>query len=185
MFSVKSVYDFSLDEAYQGDVVGSTVVPDGSWACWRMLRPCGVPPRYPTLPGAWPQIHFQHGRISANRGLEVTVVCLLCGTGVEDNYHPFCQCPLARDLWRSMSSVWQLPALNNARHIGKEWLLHFLDPLFELERSMVLMIFWRCWHIRNEIIHDKVPRHLLVSKDFLCSYLDSLLTVKNERFADP
>lgn len=43
---------------------------------------------------------------------------------------------------------------------------------------MLLMLLWRIWHVHNDITHDKVPALVEASKQFLCSYLDSLLLVK-------
>lgn len=48
----------------------------------------------------------------------------------------------------------------------------------DIERSMLHMTLWRCWYIRNEIVHQKNPPPLDVSRKFLVSYLESLIAVK-------
>ena len=56
-----------------------------------------------------------------------------------------------------MAKVWMLPALSSVQNTGKEWLFHVLYPLPDIERSMLLMILWHAWHIRNEVVHHKPP----------------------------
>uniref|UniRef100_A0ACD5UX60 Uncharacterized protein n=1 Tax=Avena sativa TaxID=4498 RepID=A0ACD5UX60_AVESA len=41
------------------------------------------------------------------------------------------------------------------------------------------MILWRAFHIRNEVVHDKTPPPLDVSKGFLLSYVQSLIQIKH------
>ncbi|VAH69938.1 hypothetical protein VPH35_048126 [Triticum aestivum] len=112
-------------------------------------------------------------------------ICPICGKGIEDNYHPFCVCPNSVELWKEMANVWRLPAIESIKNIGVEWLFQALEVLPDTDRAMLLMLLWRCWHVRNEIVHDKCPPLIEVSKRFLCSYLESLLCIKNDLFADP
>lgn len=114
------------------------------------------------------------------RRLETDDICPLCATEVEDNFHPFFRCPLARELWHTMAEVWSLPNITKVEHTGKECLLHVLEPMPEVERSMLLMTLWRTWHVRNEVVHHKPPPLAESSKRFLVSYLDSLLGLKTD-----
>ena len=84
-----------------------------------------------------------------------------------------------------MSDVWNLPPVDTIQNVGKEWLFQVLQPLHELERSMLLMTLWRCWFIRNEIVHNKIPPPLEVSRRFLVSYLESLIAIKMNTHMDP
>ncbi|KAI5010288.1 hypothetical protein ZWY2020_012425 [Hordeum vulgare] len=84
-----------------------------------------------------------------------------------------------------MSEVWRLPDLKSMTHSGKEWLLNTLDSLPVAERHMLLLTMWRCWHVRNELVHNKDPPPVDVSRRFLCSYLDSLLCIAHESYVDP
>ena len=43
---------------------------------------------------------------------------------------------------------------------------------------MLLMMLWRAWHIRNEVVHHKPPPPMEASKHFLVSYLDSIIGIK-------
>jgi ribonuclease HI len=49
---------------------------------------------------------------------------------------------------------------------------------------MIIMTFWRIWHCRNEVIHHKPAPSIEASRRFLCSYLESLLTIKQFPTAD-
>jgi hypothetical protein len=40
------------------------------------------------------------------------------------------------------------------------------------------MIFWRSWHVQNEVVHDKPPTPIDVSQQFLLSCMESLLQIK-------
>ena len=50
---------------------------------------------------------------------------------------------------------------------------------------MLLMTLWRCWHARNEVLHNKPMPAIECSRRFLCSYLDTLLLIKQEPLQDP
>lgn len=119
------------------------------------------------------------------RGLEIVDVCPICSVETEDNFHPFFRCPLARELWRTMSEIWSLPCLESIQNNGTEWLLQVLHPLPEIERSMMLMTLWRAWHIHNEVVHHKLPPPMEVSRRFLASYLDSLIGIRLELSPEP
>ena len=79
----------------------------------------------------------------------------------------------------TMFEVWRIPELKSITHSGKEWLLNTVDSFPEVECCMLLMTMWRCWHIRNELLHNKYPPPVDVSKRFLCSYLDSLQCISS------
>ena len=41
-----------------------------------------------------------------------------------------------------------------------------------------MMLFWRIWYVRNELVHSKPLPHVHVSVQFLGSYLESLQGIK-------
>jgi hypothetical protein len=96
----------------------------------------------------------------------------------ESTFHIFLQCPHARNLWLAMREVWELPPDELLIDTGKEWLLHLLRRLSEVQRAMTLLTLWRIWHTHNEITHDKSCPSVEGSRRFLVSYLDSLLMIR-------
>jgi ribonuclease HI len=117
------------------------------------------------------------------RNLEISYVCILCGVEREDNFHAFCRCPLAITLWRAMD-VWQLPDPASVINTGEDWLLHLLVGRPELERTRILLLLWRIWHVRNEVVHNKKAPPVEASRRFLCSYIDTIMTIKYRPQAD-
>ena len=103
----------------------------------------------------------------------------------EDNYQPFARCQFGRDLYLAMAKVWANPELDALVNNGKEWPLHALEPLNEVGRMMVMMIFWRTWFVRNEVVHCKPAPPMEASVRFLRSYVDSLIGIKLNPQADP
>lgn len=83
------------------------------------------------------------------------------------------------------SEVWSLPILANLQNTGTEWFLQVMDPLFGIDRCMLLMTLWRRGHNRNEVVHNKPAPLLESSRSFLCSCLDSLIGIKFNQAADP
>ena len=84
-----------------------------------------------------------------------------------------------------MAKIWRLPNIETFIPTGKEWLLHALANLSDLERCVLLMIFWRGWYVRNELVHSKPAPPMDVSIRFLQSYMESLMTVKSNSCCDP
>ena len=77
-----------------------------------------------------------------------------------------------------MADEWQLPDLVSVVNTGWDWLLYLLASIPKDSISKVLRTLWRALHVRNEIVHDKQPSSLEVSKKFLLSYMESLLMIK-------
>lgn len=74
-------------------------------------------------------------------GLEQHGTCPVCGMEEEDNFHPFIRCQFGHDLYVSMAAIWRIPVLESIENVGKEWVLHVLEPLNDVQRSMLLLIF--------------------------------------------
>ena len=185
IFTVKSAYQFAFDEAHRMNAAGSSSSPDGRRSCWNLIWSCDVPPTvrnfaWKVATNALPTWQKKH-----SRSLEVNDLCPICAVEPEDNFHPLGRCTFARELWSTMSEVWSLPDLAAIRNTGKEWLLHVLDPLPEIERCMLLLTLWRIWHIRNEVLHHKPAPPMEASRRYLVSYLDSLVGLKIDLSSDP
>lgn len=185
VFSVRSAYMLAFDEAHRGNAASTSTSVSGGRSCWQFIWKCGVPPNVRNF--AW--------RLATNAlptwknknkiDIEPTSVCPVCGMEEEDNYHPFLRCQFGRDLYLAMSKVWTLPAMELLIPNGKEWLLLALAPLNDVQRSMMLLIFWRSWYVRNELVHHKPAPSMDVSIRFLQNYLDALIGIKLNGDADP
>jgi hypothetical protein len=89
---------------------------------------------------------------------------------------------MARKLWEAMREVW--PLKEHISNTCQEWLFQALDQANEQEIMMMLMTFWRIWHARNEVVHQKRAPSIEASRRFLCSYVDSLLMIRQNPLPD-
>ena len=107
------------------------------------------------------------------QALELQKTCPVCGMEDEDSFHVMCACDNAKNLWYAMSSVWSLPELTSI-HPTHEWFLNLLCEHGEDTRVRLMMLLWRIWYVRNEVVHAKPAPPVEVSVRFLSSYLASL-----------
>jgi hypothetical protein len=92
---------------------------------------------------------------------------------------------MAMDLWGAMKEVWPLPACEDIQNTGSEWILHALSSTSEHVRMMMMMTWWRIWHVRNKVVHQKPAPPIEASRRYLCSYVDSLLCIKQNPTVNP
>lgn len=184
IFTIKSAYQFAFDDASRGAATGSSTMSDGRWSCWHLIWSCDIPPSVWNFAWKVATNSLSTRRKKHDRGLEVHDLCPAYAVEAEDNFHPLCRCTFAHEMWATMSKVWTLPDLASI-HTGREWLLHVLEPLAEIERCMVLMTLWRVWHIRNEVVHHRPTPPMEASRRFFVSYLESFVGLKIDLTSDP
>lgn len=51
-----------------------------------------------------------------------------------------------------------------------KWMFHLLAESQSHVRDMIIMVFWRIWHLRNKLAHGKTIPSVEVSCSFLSSY---------------
>ncbi|KAE8810689.1 hypothetical protein D1007_12620 [Hordeum vulgare] len=93
-------------------------------------------------------------------------------------------CPRAVELWRAMALVWRIPNLEDVHNTRPEWALHLLASCDEGDRLRLSMLLWRCWFVRNEIVHDKPAPPIEASRNFLQSYVTSILGIQQFPMGD-
>jgi hypothetical protein len=55
-------------------------------------------------------------------------------------------------------------------YTGADWLLHLLCSLDDNGRDKTLLLLWRAWHHRNNVMHGKGRASVGESVEFLKSY---------------
>lgn len=116
--------------------------------------------------------------------MDMTGQCRICGMEVEDTYHALIRCTPARMLWDAMREVWPLPQQQQIQNLDHEWLMLLLVDKSQVEQMMILMLLWRVWHVHNELTQDKPAPTIEGSRRFLCSYLESLLIIRQQPTVD-
>jgi hypothetical protein len=81
---------------------------------------------------------------------------------------------MARALRQELRKDWLLLDERKLAFTGPDWLVLLLNELDKETKSRVLLLFWRAWHLRNDLIHGKGSGSVPGSVAFLKSYLDSL-----------
>jgi hypothetical protein len=78
-----------------------------------------------------------------------------------------------------MRLIWNLPPGNLIKHSRKDWLQILLGHVDELTRSRILMIFWRAWHLRNDIMHQEGREMIDNSIPFLIPYNSEVTSLQS------
>ena len=178
-FSVRSAYKMASDELANSDLASTSSRADGSRDGWKDIWRCMVPPKVQSFAWRLASDSLATWKNKFRRSLEVSACCPVCGREDEDAFHVFCSCNHAVRLWEAMSAVWKLPKLKRINNTGQDWLFHVLSSINDDTRSRLLMLFWRIWFLRNEIVHSKPLPPMDASVHFLTSYLASLQDLQN------
>ncbi|KQJ88470.1 hypothetical protein BRADI_4g18342v3 [Brachypodium distachyon] len=64
-------------------------------------------------------------------------------------------CTKAKALREAAREVWNLPMESSLRYSGKDWVLILLSQVNHDNRTKLLFLRWRAWHLRNNIIFGK------------------------------
>jgi hypothetical protein len=98
----------------------------------------------------------------------------LCGAGDENRYHAVVQCPKARALRQELRGSWPLPDEEQFQCRGADWLIQLLNSVSKEVGAHNLLMFWRAWYLRNDVVHGKGTTSIVVLAIFLISYAESL-----------
>jgi hypothetical protein len=74
-----------------------------------------------------------------------------------------------------MREHWNLPLEFRFRQTGEDWLLILLGCCSGKQRAHVLLLLWRAWHLRCDVIHEKGKESIMKSVSFLLNY-EAMLT---------
>jgi hypothetical protein len=70
-----------------------------------------------------------------------------------------------------MRKFWALPSGSKFRDLGTDWLQNLLAQADEGMRPRILLLLWRAWHLRSDVIHQDGKARIDESVVFLQSYL--------------
>jgi ribonuclease HI len=114
-----------------------------------------------------------------HRRLTKSAVCTICGNGVELALHAVTQCTKAKALWHEMRTIWKLPDRNMLKYTGPDWLPVMLGRLSKEEKARTLLIMWRAWYMRNDMIFGAGRETVTGSAKFLENYDITLSSIKS------
>lgn len=66
-----------------------------------------------------------------------------------------------------MIEEWNLPPDEKFRYTGDNCLELLLDSVTKEVRNLILLLFWRCWNLRDDCIHSEGKESIGSSVNFL------------------
>ncbi|KAK1647773.1 hypothetical protein QYE76_065578 [Lolium multiflorum] len=171
LFSVKSAYRLAFSLKHQlRDSTSSSTNTDGDRSLWNCVWKAEVPPKVRVFGWRLATDTLATKNNKFNRNLEVCSRCSICGVAEEDAYHAAVKCTKAVGLRHAMHAHWKLPKEHHFKKSGKDWLLLLLNQVDAITKARILLLFWRSWHLRNDIVHEQEKESIATSVSFLLSY---------------
>jgi hypothetical protein len=78
-----------------------------------------------------------------------------------------------------MADHWDLPTQCQVRFTGPEWLQNLISNLSAHEASLVALLCWQIWFVRNEFKHNKKHIPCSTSAVFLQKYLAEMIKTQD------
>ena len=171
MFSVKSVYRLALNLMdSKVNLWNSTVAANGEGRSEILFGRLMSLRRLETF--AWRaasnSLAVQLNRVKHHQTTLGT--CSICGIDDECIFHALVVCPKARAFRMALKEVWKLPAEETFKYSGPDWFLILLDQLTTPVREQTIFMFWRAWHLRNDLIFGKGMESISASVSFVKNY---------------
>jgi hypothetical protein len=170
-FTVRSAYRLAYNLAHSGSISqGISLTGDADRALWKCVWSAPVPNKVRIFGWRVASDNLPTQDNKCKRTLEHSNICTICGTEAENSFHATVGCTKAKAIRNEMRKVWNLPIEEEFRFTGRDWLLVLLSKLSKVEQGHVLLLLWRAWFLRNDIIHDKGTATIKQSVEFLKSY---------------
>jgi ribonuclease HI len=179
IFSIRSAYRLALLQNTTNLCSGQqSNKPDGDRPIWDVIWKTKVPQKIKifTWRLATEALAVQKSRFCRNMTLDPT--CSICGREPEDGYHATMRCTKSVALRQNLRNVWDLPDEKELQNSGEEWTLRILNSVNSEMRAKLMMLWWRAWHLRNNIIFGDGKAGIAHSSQFLNNYLSSLSNIK-------
>ncbi|GJZ63258.1 RNA-directed DNA polymerase, eukaryota, reverse transcriptase zinc-binding domain protein [Tanacetum coccineum] len=110
----------------------------------------------------------------SRRGMDIeSILCPICGCGVESSSHLFFKCSLVRQINRKISLWWDVTYIDINSY--EEWLnwmvsLRFSVKLKELFEGVFYVSWWCIWSYRNKLLFEtKAPSKAMLFDDVVSS----------------
>jgi hypothetical protein len=170
-FTVKSAYRLamSLKQQNRGNESSSSQL-NGDRPIWKTIWKASVPPKVRVFGWRVATNSLATKENKCRRTLEVNNICSVCGNGTEDAHHATVSCTKAKALRHALREVWDLPGEKKFSCTGNDWLQVLLSHEDERMRARILLLLWRSWHLRNDVIHHEGKETVTSSVAFLLSY---------------
>ena len=154
VFTVKSAYKLAdMLERNGTEGPSSSTSEPGDRTVWDVIWKAKIPERIKIF--GW-RVATQSLATKHNTHRRTIVpedICDNCGTEPEDEFHAVISCTRSKALRNGMRSAWDLPKEQDFSKTGKNWLQCLLIPLPDHVRNRTLMILWKAWQLRNNVIH--------------------------------
>ncbi|CAM0946090.1 unnamed protein product [Alopecurus aequalis] len=184
-FSVRSAYRLALLESRNNLSTGqNSNQPDGDRSLWDVVWKTKVPQKVKIF--TW-RLATDALAVQTNRCARKMIndpTCTICGMEAEDGYHATMSCTKPKALREILRKNWRLPPERDLVKSGNNWTLIILSSVNEKTRQKLMFMWWRAWHLRNDIIFDKGKAEILASADFLCNYVNTLTNIREGRADD-
>lgn len=89
---------------------------------------------------------------------------------MEDEFHVVIACSKSRALRHVIREEWGLPHEKEFRFTCRDWLQVLLDSVPQVMRDRILLLLWRCWHLRDDCVHGDGKETISNSIQFLQRY---------------
>jgi ribonuclease HI len=176
VFSVRSAYKLAYFLKYnQISKPSSSSREEGTRDLWKLIWNAPVPNKIRIF--AW-RVACDNLATKSNkfkRNLEIDCICKTCSCKDETSYHATVECTKAKALRQEMRNKWSIPDEDDFMYTGPDWLLLLLANISNDRRGLILMILWRSWHLRCDVIHSKGECKISDSVQYLDRYLHDLM----------
>jgi hypothetical protein len=175
IFSVKSAYKlaYNLKNGTRW-LAGTSGAQNNTRKIWSIIWKTPVPSKVRIFGWRTARDNLATTKNKQKRTLEKMSTCKLCGMTEENSFHATVACTKARALREKMREYWDLPPETMFQYTGKDWLLVLLDCCSKNQRTQVLLILWRSWHLRCDSVYEKGKETIMNSAIFLLTYASNL-----------
>jgi hypothetical protein len=118
-----------MNENWSALTQSTSSAPDGNRRIWDLIWKADVASKVQHVAWCLVTDSLPTWLNKHKRTLENTSQCPVCDVEIEDNFHPFIHCTLAKQCWEFMVEKWSLPKLQSIEHSGTDWLLILLGNL--------------------------------------------------------
>ncbi|XP_073360706.1 uncharacterized protein [Aegilops tauschii subsp. strangulata] len=101
--------------------------------------------------------------------------------GTEENeYHAVVACTKSKALRHAMREHWSLPKEKDFWYTGEDWLQGILNASSDDVRDKILLLLWRAWYLRDDIVHGRGKESISASVVFLLRYEQEVYKAKDK-----